>query len=214
MKKGKSEVIIVLDRSGSMSKIKSDVEGGFKTFIDKQKKEPGECLVSLYQFDDKYETVYEARDINSVSELTLVPRGNTALLDAMGRTIDAVGARLACTRENDRPESVIILIMTDGEENWSTEYTKNTIKEMIQHQREKYNWHFVFVGANQDAILTGGDYGISRGTSLSFTNDTKSVQNTFHVLNKGVSCMRSSNVAYSFSDAERSFALADDEDES
>ncbi len=207
MKKSKAEVIVILDRSGSMSTIKSDVEGGFKTFIDKQKKEPGECFVSLYQFDTEYEAVFENQDIQDLGKMKLEPRGGTALLDAIGRTINKVGERLRDTKEKDRPESVIILIMTDGQENSSREFTKSKIKQMVEHQRAKYNWHFVFVGSNQDAILTGADYGFIGASSLSFANSTMGVSATYSALSKGVSSMRSCNQSYAFSEAERAAAM-------
>ncbi len=211
MKKSKAEVIVILDRSGSMATIKSDVEGGFKTFIDKQKKEPGECFVSLYQFDTEYEAVFENQNIQDLGKMKLEPRGGTALLDAIGRTINKVGERLRETKEKDRPEAVILLIMTDGQENSSREFTKSKIKQMVEHQRTKYNWHFVFVGSNQDAILTGADYGFIGESSLSFANTKKGVLNTYSNLSKSVASMRSSNIAYSFSDSERLSSMVDDE---
>lgn len=207
MKKNKSEVIIVLDRSGSMESVKSDIEKGFKSFINKQKKEKGECNVSLYQFDDKYDTVFENRNIKNIGELNLQPRGWTALLDAIGITIDAVGSRLRSTSESERPETVIILVLSDGQENSSKRYTRSCIQNMVKHQTQKYNWHFVFVGANQDAVLTGEQYGFKGESSLTFAANSVGVANAYSALSKGVSSMRTSNIAYAFSSDERKASM-------
>ncbi len=168
MNKNKTEVIIILDRSGSMQSIKTDIEGGFKTFFDKQREQAGECFVSLYQFDTEYEMVFENKSVKDVTGITLVPRGSTALRDALGKTINTVGERLAKTPEADRPGAVIILTMTDGQENASKEFGATQIKDLVKHQTEKYQWDFVFIGANQDAVLSGADYGVLGGKSLSF----------------------------------------------
>jgi uncharacterized protein YegL len=202
MKKGKSEVIIVLDRSGSMSSIKTDMEGGFKTFLEKQKKEPGECLVSLYQFDNIYEAVFEAKPIGQVDEIVLVPRGWTALRDAIGKTINSVGERLAKTPEDERPEVIILVVITDGMENASKEFSAAQIKEMVTHQTEKYDWKFIFLGANQDAVLTGSEYGTSKGLSITYAANCAGVAGTFSALTSGVSCLRACS-SYSFSEQDR-----------
>lgn len=207
MKAGKAEVIIVLDRSGSMTSIKTDMEGGFKTFLAKQKLEPGECLVSLYQFDDIYETVFEARDIKQVNEIRLEPRNGTALLDAIGRTFTAVGARLAALPESERPETVIVAIITDGCENASKEYTRPRIAEMVKHQQKKYAWKVIFMGANIDAVLVGGAMGTSQGLSLTYAATSAGVGNTFSAFSSGVTCLRSC-ADYSFSEQERTASMA------
>lgn len=208
MKTGKSEVIIILDRSGSMSSIAGDMEGGFKTFVEKQKKEPGECLVSLYQFDDVFETIYEARNLQQIDGLTLSPRNSTALHDAVGRTINLVGDRLAKTSEADRPESVIILTITDGQENASKEFTATQVAKMVKHQTDKYNWKFVFLGANIDAVTTGGNLGYVKGRSLTFGTSTAAVSSTWSVAASGVSCLRASAASdYAFTEQERQDAL-------
>lgn len=207
MKQGKSEVIIVLDRSGSMSTIKSDMEGGFKTFLDKQKAEPGECFVSLYQFDNEYEAVFENKNINEVNEISLTPRGMTALLDAIGKTTNSVGERLAKTPEEDRPETVIVAVITDGLENSSREFSREKVKELVEHQSSNYNWRYVFMGANQDAIFNGKGFGFSAGTSLSYGTSNQAISGAFQALASGVSCMRSYTGVYSFSKNERSAAM-------
>lgn len=217
MKAGKSEVIIILDRSGSMSSIKADMEGGLKAFVDKQAKEPGECLVSLYQFDTDYEAVFEALDVKAVGPITLVPRGSTALRDAIGKTIAAVGERLSKTPESERPSLVIVVVLTDGEENASKEYTQPRIAEMVKHQQEAYSWQFRFLGANQDAVLAAANHGIMRGSSLTYAATSGGVAATMSILSSGLSCMRTdinqfghlcATTDYSFTDTQRKDALA------
>lgn len=148
-------VACVIDRSGSMSSVCSDAIGGFNTFLEEQKKGPGEAVVTLVLFDHEYLVVHDAVPVASVvplDESTYVPRGNTALLDAIGRTIDDLGARFAAMPEDERPGGVIIAILTDGQENASLEYSRRRVAEMIEHQRTVYNWSFVFLAADQDAI--------------------------------------------------------------
>lgn len=163
-----TEIVFVVDRSGSMSVIAADMCGGFDTFIEEQKKLPGECLVTLAQFDSAYELVYTGKPIADVPPLTLVPRGATALLDAVGRTVDAVGERLGRTAEEDRPGKVLFVIVTDGLENVSLEYSRERVFKMIKHQQEKYSWDFIYLGANQDAISVADGMGISAGNTVNY----------------------------------------------
>lgn len=188
MKENSIEIICILDRSGSMHSIKMDAIGGFNTFIEDQKKVEGEAKVSVYIFDDVYEILYEEQDIQNAPLLNtenFVPRGGTALHDAIGRTINSVGERLAKTPEEERPENVLFLIITDGGENMSREFSGNKIKEMIEHQEEKYSWDFTFIGANQDAALVGGLLGIKSHKTMSFaatsdgTNDMMSTLSSY-----------------------------------
>lgn len=207
MKKNSSLVVMILDRSGSMSSIKEATETGYLEFINKQKSDPGECYVSLYQFDDVYDVIYENRNIQEVDgKYTLYPRNMTALLDAMGRTINRVGERLNNTPEYDRPETVIVCVLTDGLENASKEFTNNKIKEMVKHQRDRYNWKFIFLGANQDAILTGISYGFSQGLSVNYNASAGSTVAAFAAASSGISCLKT--VAdYQFSDEIRCSVL-------
>ena len=161
MNQDHTEIIIVLDRSGSMNLIKNDMEGGLNQFFEEQKKEPGRATVTLTQFDTEYDVVYSGIDIQSVPKAELVPRGGTALLDAVGRTIHEVGSRLSKTPEADRPGRVIFLIITDGQENSSREFTSEQVKALIKEQIEKYSWQFVYLGANQDAFAEAGHLGIN-----------------------------------------------------
>jgi uncharacterized protein YegL len=173
-RKGLTEIVMVIDRSGSMASIKDDAIGGLNTFIEAQQKVKGEANLTAVLFDDEYILYHDAVDIKKVelfNEETYVPRSMTALLDAIGKTANDVGERLRKTNEKDRPEKVLFVILTDGFENASREFTKPQIVEMIDHQREKYNWEFAFLAANQDAIQEGGGYGISKGSCLTFTHN-------------------------------------------
>lgn len=193
MKNNYTEIVFLLDRSGSMESIQSDVIGGFNKFIAEQKKLPGDCKVSLYQFDDRYETSYENMDIQFVPDLnekTFIPRGWTALLDGIGKTINTLGERLSKMDENSRPSKVILCIQTDGEENASKEFDINKIREMITHQKEKYSWNILFLGANIDAISVGGNLGLSKVGTLTYTASAKGTKMMYNSLSRAVSSCR------------------------
>ncbi len=163
-----THIEFVLDRSGSMQSIKADVEGGFDAFIADQATHPGRCTVSLTRFDNEYEPVFTAIDVHEVRPLHLEPRGSTAMLDAIGRTIIALGARLAALPEDERPSTVIFAIMTDGMENSSREFDHPMVKELITHQEQAYNWQFLYMGADQDAIEVGASIGVRADRSLTY----------------------------------------------
>jgi hypothetical protein len=163
-----TDITMVLDRSGSMQSIKDDSIGGFDAFISEQRRLPGRCTVSLVQFDNVYEEVYTGRDLADVPGLTLVPRGSTAMLDAIGRAVNATGARLAAMPEDRRPGTVIVGIMTDGLENASREFTYPMVKALIEQQEQVYGWTFMYMGANQDAIEVGASLGVARDRSLTY----------------------------------------------
>lgn len=155
-----TDITLVVDRSGSMEQIKDDAEGGINSFIAEQAKQPGDALLTLVQFDTEYEFIHSGVPVRQVSRYKLVPRGGTALLDALGRAIIETGERLAKIDEADRPGLVIFVVMTDGQENSSKEFTKAQIKEMIERQQNVYNWHFTFLASNQDAFAEAGGMGI------------------------------------------------------
>ena len=169
MKADLTDITLVIDRSGSMQDIRSDAEGGVNAFIENQAKEPGEALLTLVQFDTEYEFLYKGALISQVSKYSLVPRGATALLDAVGRAINETGQRLSTMAEQDRPSLVIFVVMTDGLENSSQEFSKARIKEMIQHQQETYGWHFTFLGADQDAFAEASELGIVAAGAANFS---------------------------------------------
>ena len=157
-----TDITMVVDRSGSMESIKSDAEGGINSFIDQQKQEPGEALLTLVQFDTEYEFVHSGVPVKQIPAFTLVPRGSTALLDAVGRAINETGARLAAMAESQRPALVVFVIVTDGAENSSREFTRDQIRTMVEHQQSAYKWQFTFLAANQDAFAAGGSMGIAQ----------------------------------------------------
>lgn len=184
--KNKTKIVVLVDRSGSMRTTKDDMEGGFAKFIEDQRKQLGECSVSLYRFDSEFETVFENVDIHSeqAAKMIIEPRGNTALLDAVGRTIDRVGEQLRALPENERPGAVIVMIITDGRENASRERTYLSVRGQIKEQHEKYKWQFVYLGsdisthaeAESMGIRAAGMYqGNSRGIDQMYTSSSKGV---------------------------------------
>lgn len=161
----------VLDRSGSMEHVRDDTIGGVNRYFDAQREQPGECWVTLAQFDDQYELLYNCVPIRQVAPRTRAnyePRNWTALYDAIGRTIDEVGESLAKRPERERPARVLLVTMTDGHENASRRYTAPMLRQKIEHQRDVYKWEFVFLGANQDAILSAKDLGIGPAAAMSY----------------------------------------------
>lgn len=197
-----TEIAVVLDRSGSMFQIRSDMVGAFAHFIDEQRKEPGACVVSLYQFDDRFETVYQERAIAEVGALNLDPRGNTALLDAMGKSISLIGERLAAKPEAERPGKVVIVVITDGLENASREWTRAQVRSRVEHQREQYAWQFAFLGANVDAFNEARSVGIPQGAALDYVASASGVQTMGTILSNAVRSYRGSAVG---SDASLNF---------
>lgn len=171
MSRDYTDITVVLDRSGSMSSIKSDVIGGLKQFIKEQKKAGDNASLTLVQFDTSgTEYVYENTPIDRVVEdVPFAPRGGTPLLDALGETIDRTGARLRRMAESRRPDKVLFVVYTDGQENESRKFTKEQIKNMIEHQNGKYNWQFMYLGANQDAFAEARAMGIPSFSTYDFS---------------------------------------------
>jgi uncharacterized protein YegL len=185
-----TEIQLVVDRSGSMSSIKTDMEGGIAEFVKAQAEQPGTCKISLTQFDDYSEQVRTLVAAGDWEPYTLVPRNMTALYDAIGTTIASTGQRLAALEEDQRPGHVIVVIVTDGLENRSREYGQSQINEMITHQREKYGWEFVFLGANQDAITTGVSLGFAEEHALDFDAETDAIAPAMASLNANITRSR------------------------
>lgn len=205
MKNNHTDITIVLDRSGSMLSVASDTIGGFNRFLQDQKSAPGSATITLHQFDHEFQTVIASANINTaeyLTEKTFIPRGNTALFDAIGRSVVDTGNRLARSPEKDRAGKVVFVILTDGEENASTGYTEEKIFEMIKHQREKYSWEFVFLGANQDAIKTAKSVGINTSNALNYASNSAGVQCGFDATAFNLRAFRSgqnANMAYTAS---------------
>lgn len=188
MKANLTDITLVVDRSGSMDQIKDDAEGGVNAFITEQAKQPGEALLTLVQFDTEYEFIHRGVAVKQVPKYKLVPRGSTALLDAIGRAVNETGERLAKMDEKDRPGLVIFVVMTDGQENSSKEFTKSQIKEMIQRQQNVYNWHFTFLASNQDAFAEADGIGIHAAGAADWAMDK--VAATYAVTSEKVARMR------------------------
>lgn len=169
MRNDLADVTVVVDRSGSMSTCKDEAENGVNHFIEEQRKQDGDCVFSLVQFDTEYEFVHKGKPIADVGKFTLVPRGMTALLDAIGRAINETGVRLSAMDENSRPGLVAFVIVTDGAENSSHEFTKAQVKEMIERQQREYQWQFTFLGANQDAFSEASSLGIKGADAANYS---------------------------------------------
>ena len=181
MKEKYTHIAVVLDRSGSMHDVQKDTIGSLNSFLKDQQKEEGGCTFKLVQFDDLYEVVQDflaIKDVPALDDKTFVPRGMTALLDAIGKTINNIGQKFDNMDEKDRPERVIFVILTDGIENHSREFTREANNKMITHQTEKYNWQFLFLGADQNAIVEGGNLGIKAGNSMTIMRSSKGMQAT------------------------------------
>lgn len=193
--KNLTEMVFILDRSGSMNFLVSDTIGGFNGMIENQKKEAGEAVVTTVLFDNQYEILYENKNINEVEPLTkktYYARGSTALLDAVGKTINIVDNRHRTCGEMDLPYKTLIIITTDGMENSSKEYNINTIKSMIEQQKEEYGWEFIFLGANIDAVSVAGKIGIDANRAVNYHADKKGTERNFEAINKACSSYRRS----------------------
>jgi uncharacterized protein YegL len=166
---------------------------GFDEFMNGQRAVEGEATVTLARFDDKYELIYDMVPIDDVKALELVPRGMTALLDGMGKTINSVKEQIIKIDENDRPARCIFIVITDGAENSSQEFSKESVFELIENLKkdEEVNYEFVFLGANQDAIQSGAEYGFGRATSMSYAANKTGTDKMYESLSKSVACFRS-----------------------
>lgn len=188
-----TEIVCILDQSGSMNRIKEDVIGSFNNFLSSQKEEAGDARISLITFDSLVTPLYESinlQDVENLTSKTYKPGGGTALHDAVGLTIDSVGSRLASMNEDERPNKVIVVIITDGEENQSGLYTQSKIAEMIEHQKTTYAWSFIFLAANQDACLAAESIGISKGNAMFFSSSAAGMGNASENLSRYMSRTR------------------------
>lgn len=193
MKKGLTEMVFILDRSGSMAGLESDTIGGFNAMIAKQRKAEGEALVSTVLFDNEPEVIHDRvklQDVKNMTESEYSVRGCTALLDAIGGAIHHIGNVHKYAREEDVPEHTVFVITTDGMENASHQYDADKVKKMIERQKEKYGWEFLFLGANIDAVETAGRLGIRRDRAVDYTADREGTALNFKVLGDALCSMR------------------------
>ena len=188
-----TELVFILDKSGSMSGLENDTIGGFNSMLQKQKNEEGNANITTVLFDHDYELLHDRvniKNVNDISKKEYFVGGTTALLDAMGRTINYIGKSIVDTNENDHPGKVIFVIITDGMENSSHEFSTNKIKSMVEHQKTKYSWEFVFLGANIDAIKTAENFGIDEDRATNFCADSEGVKLNYSSVCNFVSEMR------------------------
>lgn len=201
-----THIATVVDRSGSMSGMKNDMIGGLNSYFEEQAKLDGKCLVDYTQFDTEYEVVFTdtpAADAKAV----LQPRGGTALLDAIGKTIVTLGEKFDKMDEADKPGNVTIVVVTDGYENSSQDWDADEVKALVEAQTEKYNWQFVFLGANMDAVAVAGNYGFAAGNTITY--DKANVGNTYSSLNTHTTVTRSAGAAAAaFTDEDRENAVS------
>ena len=185
MKKNLTEIVFILDRSGSMAGLEQDTIGGFNAMINKQKKEEGECYISTVLFDNQTQVIHDRVSLDKIPPLTekeYFVRGCTALLDAVGGAIHHIGNVHKYAREEDRPEKTLFIITTDGMENASRNYTYERVKEMIAHEKEKYGWEFLFLGANIDAAKEAGRFGIAPDRATNYHADHKGTEVVYEAL--------------------------------
>jgi uncharacterized protein YegL len=198
MKELRTHIVLLIDRSGSMTSIKKDMEGGLKEFIDKQKLESGKCTITAAQFDYEYDLIYKMKNLQEVVDIIIEPRGSTALIDSMCRLIDEVGNDLANLSESERPDKVLFITITDGEENASREFTSEILKEKIKHQEEVYKWSFTYIGANQDAFSVSRNLGVKGSSTLNFNASDTGSAVMFASLTTATSRYRSSTTTDAF----------------
>ena len=195
MKKNKTELVFILDKSGSMSGLESDTIGGFNGMLKKQQKEEGEAVITTVLFDDRYEILHDRLNLQAVrpiSEREYFVEGSTALLDAVGKTIQKIVKVQKNSAEEERAEKVLFVIITDGLENASKEYSYRKIKEMIEQQKERWGWEFIFLGANIDSEQTARELGIDREKAVNYHADSKGVGAVYAAAAMAVSSLRKS----------------------
>lgn len=193
MKKGLTELVFILDRSGSMSGLEADTIGGFNSLLKKQQKEDGEVLVTTILFDDVSELLHDRLPIQKVEPMNdnqYYVRGCTALLDALGETIDRIEMIHKYAREEDRPEKTLFVITTDGMENSSRKYSSDKVKKMVKKQQKKQGWEFLFLGANIDAISAAGKVGIQASRAVNYHCDSKGTALNYDTIGDTISMVR------------------------
>ena len=193
MKKNLTEIVFILDRSGSMAGLEEDTIGGFNAMIEKQKREPGEAIVSTVLFDNESVVIHDRVDIQRIKPMTrkdYYDRGCTALLDAVGGAIHHIGNVHKYAREEDRPEKTLFVITTDGMENASRRFTYDRLKAMIERQKEKYGWEFLFLGANIDAAREAARFGISEDRAANYHADSEGTNVIYETVSEAITQVR------------------------
>ena len=204
MKKGLTEIVFILDRSGSMGGLEADTIGGYNSLIEKQKKEEGEAYISTVLFDDKVEILHDRVTLDAVKPMTdkeYYVRGCTSLLDAVGDAIHHIGNVHKYARDEDRPEKTLFIITTDGQENSSRKYSYERVQHMVKRQQERFGWEFLFLGANIDAVCEAGKFGIRADRAVNYECDSMGTEINYQVLSRAVSRVRSCNSVSSMQDA-------------
>lgn len=194
MQKGLTELVFILDKSGSMAGLEKDTIGGFNSMLSKQKAETGHCRVTTVLFDNRYTLLHDRIDIHAISPITekeYFVGGSTALLDAIGRSINKIADVQRSTAEEYRAEKVIFIIITDGQENSSREFSADAIRKLISEEKERYGWEFLFLGANIDAVETAGRFGISAERAAEYVPDARGTALNYSVMCEAVSEFRS-----------------------
>lgn len=197
MKKGLTELVFILDRSGSMSGLEADTIGGFNSLLAQQRQKDGEAILSTVLFDDQMEILHDRANIKTVKDLTdedYTVRGCTALLDAMGKAIKHINKVQKSLPEDEQPEKTMFIITTDGMENSSHEYTYEKIKKMVEKKQSKKHWEFLFLGANIDAIGTAANLGIRSDRATNYHCDSEGTAVNYRALNRAVACMRDCDI--------------------
>lgn len=198
MKKGLTEIVFILDRSGSMAGLENDTIGGYNSMLEKQKNEEGEVIISTVLFDNVTEVLHDRIPLDKISPITekeYFVRGSTALLDAVGGAIHHIGNVHKYAREEDVPEKTLFIITTDGMENSSRQYTYNKVKKMVERQKEKYHWEFIFMGANMDAVSVANNFGVDRLHAVTYECDGAGTALNYKVMSKMVSRARKARSA-------------------
>lgn len=193
MKKDLTELVFILDRSGSMGGLEADTIGGFNSMIEKQKKEKGEAVVTTVLFDNKIETIHDRVELKTIAPMTdkeYFVRGMTALLDAVGSTIQHISHVHKVIGDDNIPEHTVFVITTDGLENASREYNAEKVKKMIEEKQEKNHWEFLFLGANIDAIKTAGHLGIHANRAVNYHSDSVGTQLNYEVMSDTIGAFR------------------------
>ena len=188
-------ISVIIDESGSMHNLQADTQGGFNRFLADQKAVPGDAVFTLCTFNDDYRLVHDFVKIASVPDLSATsykPQGSTALLDAMGETITELGKKLAAMKEEDRPSKVLVLVITDGQENASHRFKKAQIREMVKHQQDVYNWEFMFFGASLEQVAEGVSLGIDKQKSVSYTPTAAGTRSLYKSISNSTTTYRNS----------------------